>query len=109
MTGLLLPGIIEDPTWTAGIRTSPIPPSGPEASRRTSEAIFDSVSAAAPAAAAKHQQRIEVSEGIERILHSPERQTDACREPLDGERAVAGRGAGAGPDRRRPKRPGIQR
>ena len=40
MTGLILPGMIDEPTWTAGSRTSPIPPTGPEESSRRSAAIL---------------------------------------------------------------------
>ena len=33
MTGLTLPGMIEEPGWTAGRRSSPRPPNGPEAAQ----------------------------------------------------------------------------
>jgi hypothetical protein len=41
-TGLTLPGMIEDPGWSDGRRSSPSPARGPLASRRTSSAIFAS-------------------------------------------------------------------
>ena len=42
MTGLTLPGIAEEPGWTAGSRSSPRPASGPELSSRRSCATFTS-------------------------------------------------------------------
>jgi len=43
MTGLTLPGMIEDPGCIAGMAYSPMPPRGPEDNRRMSLAIFDSL------------------------------------------------------------------
>ena len=40
MTGLTLPGMMEDPGWTAGSRSSPRPARGPEPIQRMSLAIF---------------------------------------------------------------------
>ena len=40
ITGLTLPGMIEDPGCVSGNVISPIPHRGPEASRRMSEAIL---------------------------------------------------------------------
>ena len=44
-TGFTLPGMIEEPGWSTGRRSSPIPVRGPEASRRTSLAILKSATA----------------------------------------------------------------
>src|SRR5699024_12173753 len=40
MTGLTLPGMIDDPAWRAGRLISPRPACGPEASRRRALALF---------------------------------------------------------------------
>ena len=40
MTGLTLPGMMEEPGWTAGRMSSPMPQRGPEPSQRMSLAIF---------------------------------------------------------------------
>ena len=45
MTGLTLPGMIEDPGCTAGSRISPKPVRGPEDSSRRSLQIFESLTA----------------------------------------------------------------
>ena len=42
ITGFTLPGMIEEPGWRAGRRSSPSPQRGPEASRRMSLAILKS-------------------------------------------------------------------
>ena len=46
MTGFTLPGMIEEPGWSDGRRSSPIPVRGPEPSRRTSFAILKRLTAA---------------------------------------------------------------
>src|ERR1051325_4328823 len=40
MTGLTLPGMIEEPGWVEGMEISPMPQRGPEASQRMSLAIL---------------------------------------------------------------------
>ena len=45
MTGLTLPGMIDEPGWTAGSSISPIPARGPEPSQRMSLAIFSRLTA----------------------------------------------------------------
>ena len=45
MTGLTLPGMIEEPAWRAGRKISPNPAWGPEDSSRRSLAILDSLHA----------------------------------------------------------------
>ena len=47
MTGLTLPGMIEEPAWRAGRRISPRPASGPRDSSRRSLAIFSRLRAQA--------------------------------------------------------------
>ncbi|MNC46257.1 hypothetical protein D3C75_952670 [compost metagenome] len=47
ITGLTLPGMIEDPACTAGSLSSPSPPAGPLASRRRSPEIFSRFTEAA--------------------------------------------------------------
>src|SRR5271165_4932897 len=45
MTGLTLPGMMDEPGWTAGNSSSPMPARGPELSQRTSLAILVSETA----------------------------------------------------------------
>jgi hypothetical protein len=45
MTGLILPGMIDEPGWSAGRVISPIPPAGPLFIGRRSLAIFISATA----------------------------------------------------------------
>src|SRR2546421_6681427 len=45
ITGLTLPGMIDEPGWVAGMEISPMPQRGPEASQRMSLAIFESETA----------------------------------------------------------------
>ncbi len=42
MTGFTLPGMIDEPGWTAGSSISPMPARGPEPSQRMSLAILSS-------------------------------------------------------------------
>ena len=45
ITGLTLPGMMDEPAWRAGRRMSPTPACGPEDSRRRSLLILDSLTA----------------------------------------------------------------
>ena len=45
MTGFTLPGMMEEPAWTAGSAISPMPARGPEESSRKSLQVFESLTA----------------------------------------------------------------
>ena len=101
ITGLTLPGMIEEPAWTAGRRISPKPARGPEDSRRRSLQIFDSLTAIALEHAREQDKGAHVRRRLDQVGGEHHRLARGTREFLDGERGVARVGVDAGADRRR--------
>ena len=99
ITGLTLPGMIEEPACTAGRRISPKPARGPLESRRRSLQIFDSLTATR-FSTPENSTKAPMSEVASiRLAAGTIGSCGSAREFLDRQRGVARIGIDAGADR----------
>ena len=78
--GLTLPGMIEEPGSFSGIRISPRPERGPEASQRTSLAIFIRAAASVLIAPCAFNERVVRSERLELVGRGDEGESGQLRD-----------------------------
>ena len=99
ITGLTLPGMIEEPACTAGRRISPMPVRGPLDSRRRSLQIFDSLTAMRFSTPENKNEGAHVGGRLDQVGGRHQRLAGDARQLLDRERGVARIGVDAGADR----------
>ena len=98
MTGLTLPGMIEEPGCRSGMAISPRPVLGPEPIQRRSLLIFIRETAMVRSCAGRLDQAVAVGLGLEVVAGLGERQPGVRGEQLDHALREAGRGVDAGAD-----------
>ena len=105
--GLTLPGMIDEPGSFSGIRSSPMPVRGPDASHRTSFAIFISAPASVRSADDTATSASCEASWTNRLSAWWNFSPVCTAEVLRDERAEGGGGVEPGPDRRPPDREGA--
>ena len=68
ITGLTLPGMIDEPAWRGGRRISPSPACGPDESSRRSLAIFSRFDGQGAEDAAHFDEGVGVLRGLDQVL-----------------------------------------
>ena len=98
ITGLTLPGMIEEPFCSSGSSSSPIPARGPEPISARSLAILVSETAITLSAPGQLDQRVAVALGLERVLGRADLQPRLLGQarPHAGGELLVGVEAGAG-------------
>ena len=99
MTGLTLPGMIDEPGCRSGIAISPSPARGPEPIQRRSLADLVQAHRDHPQHAAGLDQRVPAACRLEMVPRLGERQLHRRRQPRDRPGGEAGRRVEPGPDR----------